>query len=419
MNCLKDYQMTNFIRFSIILALLACTSVQAQTVGSSGLEDRWLNGAPGYERAVQMQRELKVPLVVYFYTDWCPFCRTLDSQYFNAPPVQNYLRGVVRVRINPEHGRSERDLATQFGVTGFPTFFIVRKISSLPIRVHPFRRGAPDLSPAQFASAINKPDAWAYGSLKMSGVSVGVTPTIRTAAVTPRPQPTTAAGPAPLTTDPSLPTLNWILERYVQALGGKNAVATLTSRVTKGRIDVAGVSFGGRLETYAKAPNMSLTVMNTESTGVLKRGFDGRNSWVLSNQKGFKDPSPMELAAFAAEADFYRDIKLKELYPRISLVSKGNVGTRDAYVVEATSRFGTLEKLYFDVETGLLIRRDTTRPSSGGSVRAEFYFSDWRVVDGVKISFKTTEIIPSGTYIFTLEEVKHNVALDEEIFRQP
>jgi hypothetical protein len=164
---------------------------------------------------------------------------------------------------------------------------------------------------------------------------------------------------------------------------------------------------------------MLVTVMNTKSTGTIKRGFDGRTSWMISNQKGFQNPSPMELAALAGEADFYREIKLKELYSRFTLVGTGTVGTSEAHIVEATPRIGAPEKLYFDVETGLLIRRDAMGAGSSGVVRAEFYFSDWREVDGVKIPFKTTELTPNATYIFTVEEVKHNVPLDEGIFRQP
>jgi len=412
--------MKNLIRFSIITLFFAFSAwIQAQTVGSSQLEDRWLNGAPGYERAVQLQRELKVPMVVYFYTDWCPYCRSLDSQYFPAAQVRNYLQGVVKVRINPEHGRQERQLATQFGVTGYPSIFVLRNLSSLALKVHPFRQGAPNLTPAQFAQAMRDPGRWSRGAIQMSAVRVEITP-ITPKVNTPRLQPvSTTATPASTSNDTLQPTLSFVLDRYVVALGGRDAVAKLTSRVTKARIDVTGVSFGGRLETYAKAPNMALTVMKAETIGVFKRGFDGRTSWVLSDQKGFKNPTPLELAALAAEADFYREIKLKELYSRISLVGTGTVGTREAYIVEATPRIGAVEKLYFDVQTGLLTRRDAMGSGSRGVARAEFYFSDWREVDGVKIPFKTTELTPSGTYIFTLEEVKHNVPLDEGIFRQP
>lgn len=410
--------MKNFIRLLVVLTfLVSFATLQSQNVRSSSLDDRWLNGAQGYERAVQLQREMNVPLVVYFYTDWCPFCRSLESQYLPAGPVQNYLKGVVKVRINAEQGSAEKNLATQFGVTGYPSFFVLRNSSSLPIRVHPFRRGAPNLTPVEFARACREPGLWSIGPLQMSPVSVSITPIAPKSA--PQMQMISATVAGPVSTAVVSSTLNSILERYVAALGGRDAVAKLKSRVTRARIDIAGLTSGGRLETFAKAPNMLVTVMNTKSTGTVKRGFDGRSSWIISNQKRFQTPSPMDLAALAAEADFYREIKLKELYSRVTLVGTATVGTREAHIVEAIPRIGAGEKLYFDVETGLLIRRDAMSAGSAGVGRAEFYFSDWREVDGVKIPFKTTELTPSGTYVYTVEEVKHNVALDEGIFRQP
>ena len=112
----------------------------------------WLYGAAGYTRAVEMQKELNVPLVVYFYTDWCPYCRTLDSMYLPSAPAQDYLRGVVKVRINAEQGFAERALAKRFGVTGYPSFFVMRHSATRPVNVSPFRRVG-NLSPTQFANA--------------------------------------------------------------------------------------------------------------------------------------------------------------------------------------------------------------------------------------------------------------------------
>ena len=59
----------------IVLLLLSFSTTSAAP------EDRWLNGAAGYARALELQRELKVPLIVYFYADWCPYCQRLDSEY--------------------------------------------------------------------------------------------------------------------------------------------------------------------------------------------------------------------------------------------------------------------------------------------------------------------------------------------------
>lgn len=130
---------------------LAAPSSAATTPPSANWEG-WLYGASGYARAVEMQKELHVPLVVYFYTDWCPYCRTLDSQYLPSAPVQDYLRGVVKVRINAEQGFAERALAKRYGVSGYPSFFIMRHSATRPVTVSPFRRVG-QLTPTQFAKA--------------------------------------------------------------------------------------------------------------------------------------------------------------------------------------------------------------------------------------------------------------------------
>jgi thiol-disulfide isomerase/thioredoxin len=128
--------------------------------------ERWLYGAAGHTRAIELQKELNVPLVVYFYTDWCPYCRALDNDYLPTAPVQDYLRGVVKVRINPEQGQAERALAQRYGVQGFPSFFVARESAVSPVNVQPFRR-AGKLTPAQFANACR---AVAPGSRKVAAV---------------------------------------------------------------------------------------------------------------------------------------------------------------------------------------------------------------------------------------------------------
>ncbi|MFN2511612.1 MAG: thioredoxin family protein [Pyrinomonadaceae bacterium] len=112
----------------------------------------WLYGASGYARAVEMQKELNIPLVVYFYTDWCSYCRTLDNQYLPSAPVQDYLRGVVKVRIHAEQGFAERALAKRYGVSGYPSFFVMRNPAARPVNVSPFRRVG-NLTPTQLAIA--------------------------------------------------------------------------------------------------------------------------------------------------------------------------------------------------------------------------------------------------------------------------
>jgi hypothetical protein len=158
-------------------------------------------------------------------------------------------------------------------------------------------------------------------------------------------------------------------------------------------------------------------MINVEPLGVLKQGFDGPTGWNLSD-KGSQSLNGTELAALAG-ADFYREIDLRELYTRIKLLGKVKEGYRELYMVEAVSRNGAAENLYFDAESGLLIHRDVTRRTSQGSVRSEVYFSDWREVDGVKLPFRMTQSMPNIRFVITLEDIKHNVPVEEAVFQRP
>lgn len=398
-------------KLSLLAALVSLLLLSFSTTNAAP-EDRWLNGAAGYARAIELQRELKVPLIVYFYADWCPYCQKLESDYLPTAVVRQYLSGVVKVRINPEYGPAEEAIAQRYGVTGYPTFLVMRDLSTPPRNIQPFRKGGASLTPADWVAACE----WVVSS----SAPAAVTNISRPAAAPTQPAPKAKIVEVPysgrsMIDDSPLPTLDAVLAKYVAAIGGRAAQRRITSRVSKGRVDVPGVSFGGKLEVYAKAPNKSLTVIDVEPAGVVKEGFDGRASW----SNGSDPANGIERAALV-DADFYREIKLKEQYTRIRLIGKVKEGFRQVYLVEGTRAGGVTENLYFDVESGLLVRRDVSRRSAKGFVmRTEVYFSDWRNVDGVKVPFKITQAIQNTTFVITLEDVKQNVPVDDAIFLRP
>ncbi|HSK79946.1 MAG TPA: thioredoxin fold domain-containing protein [Thermoanaerobaculia bacterium] len=85
----------------------------------------WYEGATGYRKALQEAREDGTPVAVYFYTDWCGYCRQLDEGLLSTPRVQEPFRYLVKVKINPEKGQAERALADEYRVSGYPSFFIL------------------------------------------------------------------------------------------------------------------------------------------------------------------------------------------------------------------------------------------------------------------------------------------------------
>lgn len=213
----------------------------------------------------------------------------------------------------------------------------------------------------------------------------------------------------------ALPTADEVLAKYVEALGGAAALKAVTSRVTKGTLDVVGVSRGGKFEIYAQAPNKSFTLIEAGQIGTVKVGYNGRSGWTRS-ATGVRMLKGPELAALQRDSDFYGDLTLKNNYPKITLAGMSKIGYREVYVLDLQPTAGALERLYLDSQTYLPVRVNRIETLGTISAPVEIYLDDWRAVDGIKYPFSRSQSYPKLTLTFTVQEIKHNVPLEASIF---
>ena len=93
--------------------------------GNGAWEADWLAGVAGLKQASAEQKTSLKPMLVYFYADWCGYCRKLEAGVLSTREGRSALRGVIKVRINAEASRDERQLAGELGVRGYPTLLLV------------------------------------------------------------------------------------------------------------------------------------------------------------------------------------------------------------------------------------------------------------------------------------------------------
>jgi hypothetical protein len=94
------------------------------------------------------------------------------------------------------------------------------------------------------------------------------------------------------------------------------------------------------------------------------------------------------------------------------VLAKEKVGTRESYVVGATSRDDSRERLYFDADTGLLIRRQVTFKTAFGGIPEVTDFDDYRDVGGIKLPFTISWSRPPFGSIQKFTEIRLNVIVD-------
>ena len=228
-----------------------------------------------------------------------------------------------------------------------------------------------------------------------------------------------AESPAATAPKETPPTADQILTRYTEVLGGSAVIDKLKTRSMKGSwITSDGITLG--YEVYQTGPDKLFTILNTPKQGVFERGFDGKAAWEKSS-RGVRDLEGTQLFYLKRYPDLFKDIKLQGQFTRIGYGGKEKIDGKDVYVLRGLGVDGKGERLYFDAQTGLLVRRITSTTTIVGLIPEQVDYEDYRDVDGMKVPFtiRITAIDSfwSSTRKFT--EIKLNVPVDETKFKQP
>ena len=216
-----------------------------------------------------------------------------------------------------------------------------------------------------------------------------------------------------------LPSAETILAKYVEAVGGRAAIEKFKSRISRGTIELPAMNVSGTIEVFEKAPNKALAVIDLSYLGIYRQGFDGATGWTEDPQNGLREVEGAARAAAERDADFYWPLRLARLYAQLIVRARLVLDGREAWVVEAVPAEGAAEKLFFDVESGLLVRKDTERELAEGKVQVENYFEDYREFDGLRLPTTIREWNPLYSYTMKITAVEQNPPIEDSRFRKP
>jgi hypothetical protein len=220
---------------------------------------------------------------------------------------------------------------------------------------------------------------------------------------------------------PAAPRPEDVLAQYVQAVGGAQRAAALTSYAATGTSVGYGPDGDERpLELFAKAPNQRAVIVGSPN-GTSTTTFDGRLGFIAAPFR----PVPVLALAGAGLDGLRLDAELA--FPARITQALGNwrsgqpiaIDDRDVNVVQGMGAGGILATLYFDAETGLLRRQVRYVGSPVGRIPTQIDYADYRDVAGVKMPFRWTVTWINGRDTITLKEVRPNVAIDAQRFGRP
>lgn len=219
-----------------------------------------------------------------------------------------------------------------------------------------------------------------------------------------------------LSAQQATPSVDDILDRYAQALGGKAEFAKVTSLVMKGAIDFPDLRLSGTTTEHFKSPKRLAVIVEIAGFGTVRTICDGAEAWTENPQTGVQPMAGAELADLLRRADLQWHLKLKEYYPGLKIKDRETIIGQDVWVLDATVE-GVTHRWYFNVGNGELIRFDTDAADPQGS--SSILISDYRPVGTVRIAYAASFTSPKLKWSRKLSEVRINAPVDDALFVKP
>jgi hypothetical protein len=184
---------------------------------------------------------------------------------------------------------------------------------------------------------------------------------------------------------PDLPSADEVVARYVEAIGGRDAIlshqARLVKYLFKGRTVEAEI-----LEYAARPLRLSRVVRMPDGTVVSRMGFDGNVGWTLGDRDlGPRVITGRELAQWVERLDLDADLYDPGNFASMKTVGIADFEGRTCYKLELVSKWGLRRTEYFDRETGFRVGSETKGIVGNYLVPMSEQLSEYKMFDGVML----------------------------------
>ena len=181
------------------------------------------------------------------------------------------------------------------------------------------------------------------------------------------------------------------------------------------------ISFGDRnvpIDIFSKDPYKRISLTHTPD-GDSVTAFDGHEGWLSFPGRPVHEMHGPDIDAAAMDADLHFAAHLQGMFKEAQVRGSEKIGDHVAYLVIGQREGKTPLRLYFDQQSGLLLRLVRYGETPLGQLPTQIDYADYREAEGVKIPFRWTLARPSGRFTIQVSEVRQNVPVDDTRFAKP
>ena len=199
-----------------------------------------------------------------------------------------------------------------------------------------------------------------------------------------------------------LPTVQQVMDRYVAALGGRDAIFKHKSMTIHGKFEVSNLSLD-RVAYYKDGKMLyQITLPNGDH---YQEGYDGLVAWQVSPDKGAALSQGDEVRAKQRDADMYYPARILDYFSAMEVVDVVDFEGHSCYHLKGTNKWGKVNEQFYDTTTGLLVGYRFNSNWRGGSGDESEVFSDYKDFGGWLMPTKSTGKSTDATQVQTTTSV--------------
>ncbi len=202
---------------------------------------------------------------------------------------------------------------------------------------------------------------------------------------------------------------NTVLEKYIEAIGGKSKLDGVDSYSMVAEAEMQGMKL--ELEMKKTTKDQFMQDVKVMGNSMSKQVLDGDSGYmVVQGQR--KDLSPEEIEKIKEESSAFPELNYLAA-GNVSLEGIETVGDSKAYKLKISDG----KTAYYDVETGLKVQEINSQEVQGQQMSSTLGYGDYQEVSGILFPFKITQSMGPQNFEFMVKEIKVNEGVDAADFK--
>jgi zinc protease len=216
-----------------------------------------------------------------------------------------------------------------------------------------------------------------------------------------------------------LPKGETLLDKYVEATGGKVAYDKVKSDISTGTMTFVAMGLKGDMVAYGQSPDKRVVEITLEGIGKISEGVNGDVAWSMSAMQGPRLKEGDEKADSVRQARYNADVNWRDLYKTAETTGSDTVDGKDCYKVVLTSKDGKTSTRWYDKKSGLLTKMAMKSTSPMGEIEVEIVPTDYRKEGELLMAHKVATKVAGQELTMSIDKVQQNADIPKDKFEPP